>query len=67
MITHGPASLWPSFGAASKQIPNKRIDEAIEAVTKRPIPQYKRFLPLAISAYTKDDIYCLMPIVRYQR
>lgn len=25
MITHGAASLWPSFGPASKHIPEKRI------------------------------------------
>jgi hypothetical protein len=42
------------------------IPDAIESVTKKAFPKWRRFIPIGISGNTADGIDCLLPDVRYQ-
>ena len=66
MITYGSATVFSSFDKNAKNRLSMGVGEAIEAVTKKELPKYKRFLPLGVSGSTKDGIDCLLPDVRYE-
>ena len=66
MITYGTASVYSSF---DKQVQGRlpmKLPEAIESVTKKELPKYKRFLAVGVSGSTKDGVDCMLPDVRYQ-
>ena len=66
MITYGTATVWSSFDKnASERLPLK-LPQAIEKVSKKEIPNYKRFICIGVSGNTKDGIDALMPDVRYE-
>jgi hypothetical protein len=66
MITYGTATVYSSFDKNVKSRLPLRVPEAIEAVTKKELPKYRRFLPLGVSGNTKDGVDCLLPDVRYE-
>ena len=67
MITYGTATVFSSFdNKNTKTRLPLRVPEAIEAVTKKELPKYKRFLALGVSGNTKDGVDCLLPDVRYE-
>jgi hypothetical protein len=66
MITYGTATVYSSFDKNVKSRLPLRVPEAIEAVTKKNLPMYRRFLPLGVSGSTKGGIDCLLPDVRYE-
>ena len=65
MITFGTSTVYTSFGKESKARLPMLLHEAIELVTKKPIPKWKTILPIGISGNTTDGTDCLMPDVRY--
>jgi len=65
MITYGTAIVFSSFDKNTKARLPLRVPEAIESVTKKDLPKYKRFLALVVSGNTKDGVDCLLPDVRY--
>ncbi len=64
MITFGTATVWSAYGDKSRE--GMSVPEAIEQVTKKKLPAWKKFLPLGVSGNTKDGIDCILPDVRYQ-
>ena len=66
MITYGTATIWSSFDKnAQTRLPMK-LNEAIEKITKKEIPKFKRFIGIGVSGSTKgDNVDCLLPDVRY--
>ena len=42
------------------------IPEAIEKVSRKEIPKFKRFVCVGVSGNTKDGVDFLMPDVRYE-
>jgi hypothetical protein len=66
MITYGSATVYSSYGADSKKRLPMSIPDAIESVTKKAFPKWRRFIPIGISGNTADGIDCLLPDVRYQ-
>lgn len=66
MITYGTATVYSSFDKQAQNRLPLRLPAAIEAVTKKELPNYKRFLAIGVSGSTKDGVDCLLPDVRYQ-
>ena len=66
MITYGTATVFSSFDKNAKVRLPLRVPEAIEAVTKKELPKYKRFLALGVSGNTIGGVDCLLPDVRYE-
>ena len=66
MITYGTATIFSSFDKSAKDRLNMRLPEAIEKVSKKEIPKYKRFICVGVSGNTKDGVDFLMPDVRYE-
>ena len=66
MITYGTATIYSSFDKNAQARMPMKVNEAIEKVTKKEIPKYKRFIGIGVSGSTKaDNIDCLMPDIRY--
>jgi hypothetical protein len=66
MITYGSAILYTSFDKQAQTRLPLRLPTVIEEVTKKEIPNYKRFLSIGVSGTTKDGVDCILPDVRYQ-
>jgi hypothetical protein len=66
MITFGSATVYSSYGADAKKRLPLLIEDAIEQVSKKPFPAWKKFIPIGVSGNTHDGIDCLLPDVRYQ-
>ena len=66
MITYGTATIYSSFDKQAQSRLPMRLPEAIEKLTKKELPKYKRFLAVGVSGSTKDGVDCLLPDVRYQ-
>jgi hypothetical protein len=66
MITFGSATIYTSFDQGSKKRLHMIVPEAIEALTKKEIPKYKRFLALGVSGNDKEGADCLLPDIRYE-
>jgi hypothetical protein len=49
MITYGSATVFSSYGADSKKRLALKVPEAIENLTKKELPKWKRFIPLGVS------------------
>lgn len=66
MITYGSATVYTSFDKTAKLRLPLKVNAAIEALTKKEIPKYKRFIALGVSGSDKDGVDCLLPDVRYE-
>lgn len=66
MITYGTATIYSSYGEDPKKRLPMSIPEAIESVTKKEIPKWRRFLPIGVSGSTPDGVDCLLPDIRFQ-
>lgn len=66
MITYGTATIWSSFDKNAQDRLTMKLPEAIEKVSKKEIPKYKRFICIGVSGNTKDGVDVLMPDVRYE-
>lgn len=66
MITYGTATVYSAFDKSAQARLPMKVPQAIEALTKKELPKYKRFLAVGVSGSTKDGIDCLLPDVRYQ-
>jgi hypothetical protein len=66
MITYGSATIFSSYGADSKKRLGLKVPEAIEALTKKEIPKWKRFIALGVSGNDAEGIDCLLPDIRYE-
>ena len=66
MITYGTATIFSSFDKSAKDRLNMRLPEAIEKVSKKEIPKYKRFICVGVSGNTKDGVDFFMPDIRYE-
>lgn len=66
MITYGSSTVFTSFDKGAKERLPMKVPTAIEALTKKEIPKYKRFLALGVSGSTFEGVDCLLPDVRYE-
>ncbi len=66
MITYGSATVYSSYGADAKKRLPLLIENAIQEVTKKPFPAWKKLIPIGVSGNTQDGTDCLLPDVRYQ-
>lgn len=66
MVTYGTSTVYSSFDKSAQDRLPMSVPAAIEKLTKKEIPKYKRFIALGVSGSTKDDVDCLMPDVRYE-
>ena len=66
MITYGTATVWSSFDKSAQARLPLKIPEAIEKVSKKELPNYKRFICVGVSGNSKDGVDVLMPDVRYE-
>lgn len=65
MITYGTSTVFSSYGAESKKRLPMRVEQAIENVTKKELPKWRRILPIGVSGNVTDGTDCIMPDVRY--
>lgn len=65
MITYGTSTIYTSFGKDSKARLPLDIKQAVEQVTKKPIPQWRTILGLGVSGNTAEGIDCLLPDIKY--
>lgn len=65
MITYGTSTIYTSFGKESQARLALDVRAAIEAVTKKQIPEWKQILLLGISGNTEDGVDCLLPDIKY--
>jgi len=65
MITYGTSTIYTSFGKESKARLPLNVRQAIETVTKKPVPEWRNILLLGISGNTADGIDCLLPDIKY--
>lgn len=65
MITYGTSTVYSSYGADSKKRLPMKLHEAIEHVTKKSLPQWRKILPVGVSGNTADGVDCILPDVRY--
>ncbi len=65
MITYGSATVFTSFDKGAKDRLPRKVPEAIEVLTKKEIPHYKRFLAIGVSGSDENGVDCLLPDVRY--
>lgn len=65
MITYGTSTVFTSFGKDSKARLTMNVKDAIEQVTKKEIPKWRKILLIGISGNTQDGIDCLLPDVKY--
>ena len=65
-ITYGSGTLYNSFDKNAKVRLPMQVPLAIEALTKKQIPNFKRYILLGVSGDTKDGVYCLLPDVKYE-
>lgn len=49
MITYGSATVYTSYDQGAKKRLPMKVPEAIEALTKKEIPKFRKFLPLGVS------------------
>lgn len=66
MITYGTATVFSSFDKSAKDRLPMKLPEAIEKVSRKEIPKFKRFVCVGVSGNTKDGVDFLMPDVRYE-
>jgi hypothetical protein len=66
MITYGSATVYTSFDKGAKARLPMKVPDAIETLTKKKIPKFKRFLALGVSGNDSGNIDCLLPDVRYE-
>lgn len=66
MITYGTATVYSFFDKNAKDRLPMKIPEAIEKLTKKELPKYKRFLALGVSGSTTEGVDCLMPDIKYE-
>lgn len=66
MITYGSATVYTSFDKGAKARLPMKVPQAIEALTKKEIPSFRRFLALGVSGSDSSGIDCLLPDVRYE-
>ncbi len=66
MITYGSATVYSAFGGKDSQerLP-MRVEVAIENVSKKEFPKWKKIIPIGISGNIADGTDCLLPDVRY--
>lgn len=66
MITYGSATVYTSFDKnAVKRLP-MLVPEAIETLTKKELPKWRRFLALGVSGNDSEGVDCMLPDVRYE-
>lgn len=65
MITYGTSTVFSSYGQDSQKRLKMSIVEAIESVSKKPLPKWRKVLPLAISGTGEGGIDCVLPDIRY--
>lgn len=66
MITYGTSTVFSSFGGPdSKKRLEMKVEAAIESVTKKEFPKWRRIIPIGISGSLPDGTDCLLPDIRY--
>lgn len=65
MITYGTATVYSSYGAESKKRLEMQAPAAIENVTKKSFPAWRKIIPIGISGNTSDGVDCILPDVRF--
>lgn len=65
MITYGTSTVFSSYGSESKKRLTMKVEQAIENVTKRELPKWRKILPVGISGNTAEGVDCILPDVRY--
>lgn len=66
MITYGSATVYTSFDKNAKVRLPMQVPVAIEALTKKELPKWKRYILLAVSGNTAEGVDCLLPDVKYE-
>lgn len=67
MITYGTATIYSQFEKSTQATARfaMKVPAAIEALTKKEIPKYKRFLAIGVSG-DQGGVDCMLPDVRYE-
>lgn len=66
MITYGSLTIFSSYNAQDSQKRLKmKVQEAIESLSKKELPKWRKILPLSASGNVQDGTDCVMPDVRY--
>jgi hypothetical protein len=65
MITNGSCIVFSAYDQMAKKRLPMKIPEAVESVTKKEIPNFRKFLALSVSGNNAEGIDCMLPDVRY--
>jgi hypothetical protein len=66
MIMYGTSTVYNNFTVSPENRLPMDMKDAIEAVTKKKIPQWKTNLHIALSGNLPDGVDCVLPDIRYQ-
>lgn len=65
MITYGTSTVYSSYGAESKKRLPMRLEQAIQELTKKELPAWRKILAIGVSGNTTDGTDCILPDIRY--
>lgn len=65
MITYGTSTVYSSYGQDSQKRIKMKIHEAIESLTHKKLPAWRKILALSASGNVQDGTDCIMPDIRY--
>jgi len=65
MITYGTSTVYSSYGNESKKRLDMQTPQAIESVTKKSFPKWRKIIPIGVSGNTNDGVDCVLPDVRF--
>lgn len=66
MINYGTSTIYTSYGADSKKRLPMKVEKAIEQITKKQLPEWRKVIAIMVSGNTPDGIDCILPDIRYQ-
>ena len=65
MISYGTATVFSSYGADSKKRLAMPVQNAIQDLSKKEFPSWKKIIPIGVSGNTSDGVDCVLPDVRF--
>ena len=65
MITFGSATIYSSYGPESAKRLAMPVQTAIQDITKKILPNWRKIIPIGVSGSTSDGIDCVLPDIRY--
>ena len=67
IVSYGPNTLYASFMPNAKKRFEMVIDEAIEEIDKKKIPDFKKYIGLTVLGEDEEGVDVVIPTIKYER